>query len=89
VGDTVHVFDVNGKRMGMPSGGWIGEAVKAGPKLLYVICDGQPKPQAFRRDRSSANDAYGHQYLRTPEQVADEAMRGRVIVEIENAGSGS
>ena len=73
VGDTLRVFDVNGRRRGEPNDGCEGLVVKAGPKLLHVTYNGHTL--AFRRETGATNDNYGHQYLRTAEQVADDMAR--------------
>ena len=36
VGDEVLVFDVNGRRMGQPEGGWPGEVTKVGRRLAVM-----------------------------------------------------
>ena len=36
VGDRVQVFDVNGRRMGQPEGGWDGTVAKVGRTLIHV-----------------------------------------------------
>jgi hypothetical protein len=67
VGEEVRVFDVNGSRVGQPPGGWTGEVVKAGPKLVTIHCAGAAT--VFRRVEGRTNDNYGHQWYMTLEEV--------------------
>lgn len=71
-GEEVRVFDVNGKRVGQPDGGWPGVVVKAGPKLVIINYDG--RDTVFRRDEGHTNDNYGHQSYMTLSE-ADETLR--------------
>jgi len=66
----VRVFDVNGKRMGQPEGGWRGEVVKVGRKLVHIEYGERLQADAFRIDDGRKNDNYGHRYFLTLDQVA-------------------
>lgn len=67
VGDKVRVFDVNGRRQGQPEGAWVGEVVKAGRKLVTIKYGW--RVQVFRIEGQRANDSYGHQHFKSPEQA--------------------
>lgn len=69
VGQEVRVFDVNGRHHGQPEGGWKGEIVRVGRKLVSVDFPGYGS-KAFRIDDQRANDNYRHQWFRTLEEVA-------------------
>lgn len=83
-GDRVQVFDVNGSRMGQPPGGWDGEVTKVGRTLIHVRYAGGTK--AFRLSTGTANDAYGHQSLLTPEQVDDKLRRSDLLSRLRDNG---
>lgn len=85
VGDRVQVFDVNGSRMGQPRGGWDGTVVKVGRKLI-TIQYGNHYTQVFRLDSGRANDAYGHLWIKTSEQAAEDARRGELIQRLRDGG---
>ena len=72
-GQEVRVFDVNGTRMGQPAGGWPGTVTRVGRKLFEATYEGHAsgrRPQRFRLEGGHSDDAYGHQFVRTLEQVA-------------------
>jgi hypothetical protein len=75
VGEEVRVFDVNGKRHGMPEGGWPGEVVKVGRVLATIRC--RNGEQTFRLDTGQANDRYGHQWFLTVDQATEKTRRHR------------
>lgn len=77
VGDTVKVFDVNGKRLGQPTDGWDGIVTKVGRKLVTIEYLRQSKQ--FRLEDGSANDTWGHQHFKTLEQAALNERRRRAI----------
>jgi hypothetical protein len=83
VGDEVRVFDVNGKRVGQPEGGWAGEVVKAGPKLIHVRYGGAHpgSTDTFRRETGARNDAYEHRYVMTLDEV-ERAERGKAAMAV-------
>jgi sulfite reductase beta subunit-like hemoprotein len=74
-GDEVRVFDVNGKRMGQPEGGWPGTVEKVGRKLVDIRYRG--RVQSFRLDTRRSNDGYAHQSFKTPEQAAVDGRHAR------------
>ena len=78
VGDKVRVFDVNGRRMGQPDGGWEGEVVRVGSKLAGITYGGYA-PKMFRLDTGSANDSYGHQSFLTIEQAEGKARKDAAV----------
>lgn len=63
VGQEVRVFDVNGLRLGQPSGGWPGEVVKVGRKLFHVRY--ARGTEAFRLETGRRNDLYEHCHVET------------------------
>lgn len=73
VGDEVRVFDVNGRRNGMPKGGWPGTVTAVGRKLMTVSYGGY-RNEKFRMDTGRVNDNYGHQYIMTEEEVIDRDL---------------
>lgn len=83
-GDRVQVFDVNGSRMGQPKGGWDGEVVKVGRKLITVKYG--YAASVFRLDDGRKNDAYGHQHIKTVEQAAEDLRRGSVVGRLREFG---
>lgn len=69
VGDEVRVFDVNGRRMGMPEGGWPGTVLKVGRSLVTIQaprCGG-----VFRLDTRRSNDSWAHGSFMTVEEAAE------------------
>lgn len=74
-GDAVKVFDVNGRRMGQPEGGWDGTVVKVGRKLAYIDYPGGygRGPRAFRLDTRRSNDGYAHRSVKTPDEASADA----------------
>jgi len=68
VGDTVKVFDINGKRVGQPEGGWDGEVTKVGRALITIKYAG--RNTVFRIDTGRTNDAYAHQHYETVAEAA-------------------
>lgn len=87
VGDPVRVFDVNGRRMGMPSDGWPGTVVKVGRALVTIEHPGS-RGQVFRLDGQRSNDGYAHQSFKTLEQAADDVRRGAALESLTAAGIG-
>jgi hypothetical protein len=77
VGDEVRVFDISGKRVGQPDGGWPGKVVKVGRKLVHIEYIGRAK--TFRLVDRKADDSYGHRYFMTLEQVALSERRQRAL----------
>jgi hypothetical protein len=86
VGDRVQVFDINGRRMGQPAGGWDGTVVKVGRKLITVQYQSAHNTKAFRLDSGSANDDYGHQHVRTVEQATADLRRAEALRRLRDAG---
>jgi hypothetical protein len=87
-GDRVQVFDVNGKRMGQPEGGWDGTVTKVGRQLIYVDYPGARgvNGDAFRLDSGLRNDQYCHQSIQTVEQAAENLRRDSVIERLREGG---
>jgi hypothetical protein len=85
VGDDVLVFDYNGHRIGQPDDGWEGKVVKAGPKLI-TIDYGKYTTEVFRRESGRANDRYGHQYYKTPEEYAETRRRSDALAALREFG---
>ena len=71
-GDEVRVFDVNGKRVGQPDGGWPGTIVKVGRTLVHVAY--RSRTETFRIDGGASNDGYEHQHFLT---MTEAAVRNR------------
>jgi hypothetical protein len=84
VGEEVRVFDMNGSRVGQPDGGWPGEVVKAGPKLVTIHYDG--RDVVFRRGGGRTNDNYGHQSYKTPEEAEASARMHAAKSALRNLG---
>jgi hypothetical protein len=84
VGDRVQVFDVNGSRLGQPKGGYDGTVVKMGRKLVTVKYD--HGESVFRLETGQANDAYGHQHLRTVEQAAEDLRKTEAMQQLREVG---
>jgi hypothetical protein len=84
-GDRVQVFDVNGLRMGQPKGGLDGTVVKVGRKLITVQY-GHSYTKVFRLEDGRANDDYGHQCIKTPEQAAEDARRVELVQRLRDGG---
>ena len=80
VGDEVRVFDINGRRMGQPDGGWQGTVTKVGRTLVYV--DYGHRNGQFRIDTGRANDSYGHRYFKTLEQAASDARLSHALARL-------
>jgi len=57
---------------------------RVGRKLLYVEMYGREFP--FRIETGVANDNYGHDWLRTPAQVAESRRRTLALVELRGLG---
>jgi hypothetical protein len=73
VGQEVRIFDIN--RRGQP-GGRPGKVMRVGRTLFDVITDiPGPGIMTFRLDTGHSNDAYGHQFVKTLEQVALDDRR--------------
>lgn len=68
VGDPVKVFDVNGRHIGQPEGGWDGTVVHIGRKLITV--EYGPHRKKFRLDSGTVNDKYEHQHILTVSEAA-------------------
>jgi hypothetical protein len=77
LGDEVRVFDVNGRRMGQPEGGWPGTVVRVGRKLADIKYGG--RVDTFRIDDRQANDKYGHQSFQTLKEAALDARRDAAL----------
>lgn len=58
VGDTVHVFDINGRRTGQPENGWIGRVTKVGRSLVTVEYD--RCHDGFKLETLVINNKYGN-----------------------------
>jgi hypothetical protein len=86
VGQKVKVFDVNGRRRGQPKGGWEGEIVKVGRKLVTITYPGHYRPKAFRIDDQMANDEYRHQSFSTLEQAEQTERRQRAMDTLNGIG---
>ncbi|MGS2645884.1 beta barrel domain-containing protein [Streptosporangium sp. G12] len=67
VGQEVRVFDVDGAEMGQPEGGWPGKVIKVGRRYATVSYRG--RTGQFLLGTGRINDAYGHQWIMTLEQV--------------------
>lgn len=76
VGQEVRVFDVNGKRNGMPEDGYPGRVVRVGRRLVTISQDAGDPGRVFRLEDGRANDSRGHQWFLTLPQV-DEMLRYR------------
>ena len=78
-GEEVRVFDVNGKSFGWPAEGVPGRVVKAGPVLVRIeharAHRSRDSEQVFRRETGRANDAYGHQWYKTLDELAEYTRR--------------
>lgn len=88
VGDTVKVFDVNGKRRGQPEGGWDGKVLKVGRKLVTIeYPGGRWGGRQFRLEDGRANDTYGsHTLFLTLPEVALRQRRQDAIASLRRHG---
>ena len=71
-GDEVRVYDVNGKRVGQPEGGWRGKVVKVGRTLAHIHY-GDPhwtRTETFTLEDGQRNDRYGRQWFLTMDEAA-------------------
>lgn len=84
VGEPVRVFDINGSRMGQPSGGWEGTVTKVGRKLITVHYGRRSK--VFRLDTGVANDDYGHVHVETVEQATEGRRRSALVQRLREGG---
>jgi hypothetical protein len=78
VHDEVRVFDVNGKRMGQPEGGWPGRVVKVGRTLVYIEYRRGPA-EAFRLADGGRNDKMGQRRFCTAEQAERDASKAAAV----------
>lgn len=70
IGDTVRVFDVNGRRLNMPEDGWEGTVTNVGRK--YISVSYNHRVRKFVIETGTVNDRYGHQYI-----MSDDELRNR------------
>jgi hypothetical protein len=86
VGDRVQVFENCGRRSGQPEGGWDGEVIKAGRKLLTVKW-GRGE-EVFRLDTGQYNSkSYPHFYrVKTVEQAAADLRRQGLLNKLNEMG---
>ena len=79
-GDEVRVFDVNGRRMGQPEGGWPGTVVKVTPSRAYIVYAGiygiraRETGEPFALEDGCKIDRMRHRRFKTLEQ-ADRDQR--------------
>lgn len=86
VGDQVYVDDINWKRRS--HGPKLGAVTKVGSKLFSVErpIEGTAHVEVdvFRIDGWRANDAYGHRFCLTPEQLDDRTRRDAAKTKLVN-----
>jgi hypothetical protein len=87
VGDEVRVFDVNSpaQRRNEPDPGVPGEVVHVA-RTLVTITSHNYGTMKFRLDTQRVNDNYGHQWFRTPEQVAEDQRVRAGLAALKAAG---
>lgn len=85
-GDEIRVFDVNGKRMGQPQGGWPAQIVKVGRTLVTVKLNGQNRTDKYRMSDQRINDSYGHCYFKTVGQAELDLRRQKAISVLRDYG---
>lgn len=81
VGQQVWIRDVNENRLG---GARRGEIVKVG-RSLVTVADGRWS-KTFRMADGRANDSYGHAWIQTDEQRADEGRRTGALDALRSVG---
>lgn len=94
VGDEVRVFNINGSRMGHPSGGWVGVVTKVGRKLFTVDYPGarwnsyKERGDVFRLDTMRLNSKeWGYRtWVRTVDEVKAAERRSKVAQELKERG---
>ena len=73
VGDEVRVFDVNGRRMNQPEGGWIGHVKNVGRTLAHIDYPGGRGTEGFKL--SDGQRPGGRRWFKTLDRVArDDRM---------------
>lgn len=86
VGDTLLLFPSHRSRQG----GVLVEVVKVGRTLVYVDTPNarhpRRNPDAYRMDTGCRNDEYGHSYVMTHEQVAEQERRTAALAEVKALG---
>ena len=82
VGDRVQVFDVNRRPL---RDGFDGTVVKVG-RTLITVRYGHGYTKVFRLDSGRANDAFGHQWIETPAQMAEDARRDELVQRLRDSG---
>jgi len=89
VGQEVRVFDVNGRRMGQPEGGWVGFVTKIGRTLFTVEkqgVHGHSQSDQYRIETGRRNDSYSHQHVQTLDQVERDIRERDALAVIKEAG---
>jgi len=91
VGQSVRVFDVNGARVGQPEGGWPGEVVRVGRKLVYITFaraawNKRESGEAFRLDDGQINDNHGNRYFLTVEEADYRLRRETAVTALREVG---
>lgn len=72
-GDEVRVFDVNGRVMGQPEGGWVRRVQKVGRSLVHVESVAGRGSDSYRIKDGRANDRWEHRHIETLEQYEKRA----------------
>lgn len=78
-GDPVVVFDINGRRMGQPDGGWPSTVTKVGRKIVTVQSDSGLQTWEFRIGTRLANDDFHHQWFKTLDQIELDQRRHAAV----------
>lgn len=94
VGDEVRVFDVNGRRSGMPEGGWVGTVLKVGRKLFTVDYANAGwtrqghRGSVFRLEDGSLNDKdFGyHTRVKTTQQAELDLRKHKAVEALRKHG---
>lgn len=86
VGDKVRVFDVNGRHMGQPAGGWPGEVTKVGRTVVYITYGARRDPQPFSIANRRSNDRYRHKSWRTVAEVEAQDRRDAAMEALRSVG---
>lgn len=84
VGMKVKVFDVNGRRLGQPDGGWDGEVVAVRRTKCDIEYVGGRGQRTFDIASQHVEDAFRHRYFQTLEE-ADLARRRAAVRKVINA----
>lgn len=83
VGQKVIVRDINESRLGGVRHGTVSKVAR---KLLTVMVGPYGRPETFRIDTGRSNDAYGHGWIQSVEEYAEELAWTEARARLEGPG---